>query len=217
MKGVIFDFDGVIFDSNPIKFESLRIVLEELSVNLTMERFQREFAGRRITETIQRLLEENQVEVDYQKVVEKRDSIAKEMFEKEGYHKIPGVEKIIQEFYKNEYPLAIASGSRRNLILESLEKMSLSNYFKTVVSAFDEEVENGKPAPDVFLLASKKIGVDPKDCLVFEDGILGMSGAKDAEMKCIALSEYILPEGLVDLQISSFKEINLEKILKLWN
>jgi HAD superfamily hydrolase (TIGR01509 family) len=216
MKGVIFDFDGVIFDSNPIKFESLRIVLEELGVKLTMERFQREFAGRRITETVQKLLKENQIEADYQKIVEKRDTIGKEMFEKYGYHKVPGVEKIIKELFENNYPLAIASGSRQALIEDALEKMNLTKYFKVVVSAFNEEVKNGKPAPDVFLLAARKIGIEPEECLVFEDGILGMAGAKEGGMKCIALSQDILPEDLVNLQINSFNKINLDKILKLW-
>jgi len=92
--------------------------------------------------------------------------------------------------------------------------LKIRSKFDAIAST--EEVGKGKPAPDVFLLAAKRIGVSPEDCVVIEDGLAGMIGAKRAGMKCIAL----VPEGSnadypVDIIVHSLKDLTIEKIKKL--
>ncbi len=83
------------------------------------------------------------------------------------------------------HPVSVASGGPRDVVLDTLEKRGLAPLFPVVVSA--DDVEHGKPAPDTFLLAAEKMGVAPKECLVFEDAELGIEAAKAAEMKWVRI------------------------------
>jgi HAD superfamily hydrolase (TIGR01509 family) len=80
-------------------------------------------------------------------------------------------------------PLAVASGSRRDSVVGSLTTVGLLDRFNAIVSA--EDYQHAKPAPDCFLLAAERLGVAPKDCLVFEDTQLGIQAAKAAGMTSV--------------------------------
>lgn len=84
------------------------------------------------------------------------------------------------------FPLAIASSSPRILILKIVEHFGWWPYLRCVVSS--EEVANGKPAPDVFLEAAKRLGYAPTRCLVVEDSLNGVLAAKQAGMRCCAVN-----------------------------
>jgi HAD superfamily hydrolase (TIGR01509 family) len=84
------------------------------------------------------------------------------------------------------HPVAVASGGTRDVVRSTLEKTGLAPLFPIVVTA--DDVEHGKPAPDMFLLAAKRMGVAPAGCLVFEDGQPGIEAAKAAGMKWVFVS-----------------------------
>ena len=77
-------------------------------------------------------------------------------------------------------PMAVASGSDAGIVRDSLKAIGILDWFETVITPVD--VARGKPAPDMFLLAAERMGVDPAKCLVFEDGQLGIEAAKAAGM-----------------------------------
>jgi HAD superfamily hydrolase (TIGR01509 family) len=81
------------------------------------------------------------------------------------------------------HPLAIASGGTRDIVTRSLELAGIDSLFKAVVTA--DDVVHGKPAPDMFLLAARLLGVEPTECLVFEDAEPGIKGALAAGMKVV--------------------------------
>ena len=81
------------------------------------------------------------------------------------------------------HPLAVASGGPRNVVRHSLETSGLAPLFRAVVTA--DDVVHGKPAPDMFLLAARLLGVAPERCLVFEDADLGVQGAQAAGMQVV--------------------------------
>ena len=76
--------------------------------------------------------------------------------------------------------MAVASGSDAGIVRDSLKAIGIHDWFETVITPVD--VARGKPAPDMFLLAAERMGVDPAKCLVFEDGQLGIEAAKAAGM-----------------------------------
>jgi HAD superfamily hydrolase (TIGR01509 family) len=80
-------------------------------------------------------------------------------------------------------PVSVASGGERNVVLRTLALIGLDDVFSVVVTA--EDVEHGKPAPDMFLLAAERMGVAPSDCVVFEDSVLGLEAAKRAQMASV--------------------------------
>ena len=84
------------------------------------------------------------------------------------------------------HPVAVASGGTRDVVQSTLSKTGLAPLFPIVVTA--DDVEHGKPAPDMFLLAAKRMGVVPASCLVFEDGQPGIEAAEAAGMRHVFVS-----------------------------
>ncbi len=80
-------------------------------------------------------------------------------------------------------PVSVASGGERKVVCRTLELIGLGETFSVVVTA--EDVERGKPAPDMFLLAAERMGVAPADCVVFEDSALGIEAAERAGMASV--------------------------------
>jgi HAD superfamily hydrolase (TIGR01509 family) len=91
------------------------------------------------------------------------------------------------------WPLGVASSSNRRLIDRVLEVSGLAPYFKATVSS--EEVEHGKPAPDVYLEAARRLGVDPRLCAAVEDSHNGIRAAKAAGMRTLAIPNARFPPG----------------------
>ena len=96
---------------------------------------------------------------------------------------IDGIRELLAELKALNIPAAIASSSPPVFIKAVLRKFDLLDHFECVVSG--EEVERGKPAPDVYLKAAELLGVKPQDCMVLEDARHGVAAAKAAGMKCI--------------------------------
>ena len=111
-------------------------------------------------------------------------------------------------------PLALATSSRRAKMQMVMEETGLLSYFDVIVAG--EDVENGKPAPDVFLKAASMLDVAPEDCIVFEDAVNGVKAAKNASMKCVALSSESTVNSLdeADVVINSFKDLDFIELCR---
>lgn len=83
--------------------------------------------------------------------------------------------------------VTVVSGSDRNLVNKLLQATELTSYFNEIITPEDVAPERGKPHPDMFLLAAKRLQVDPKDCLVIEDGQSGIDGANQAGMDSVLI------------------------------
>lgn len=100
---------------------------------------------------------------------------------------LPGAAELLDFLYENDVPMAIASSSPMDEILENLEKLNIKKYFRVLTSGY--EVAHGKPAPDVFLLAAEKLGMAPDQCFVFEDAPNGVRAAYSAGMRCFGIPD----------------------------
>ena len=100
-----------------------------------------------------------------------------------------GAEELIAYLRKNGIKYAIGSGAATELIRTYLQVLGASDLFDTVAGG--EEIKNSKPAPDTFLLAAEKMGVDPKECFVFEDSDNGALAAYNAGMRCIGIPDVV--------------------------
>lgn len=98
-----------------------------------------------------------------------------------------GAERLISFLKENNVPIALASGSSHKSIDHHLKEVGATDVFSVVVGGKD--VENGKPAPDIFLLAAEKLGVEAKDCFVIEDSENGIRAGYAAGMKCIGIPD----------------------------
>jgi len=108
-----------------------------------------------------------------------------------GVELMPGAREILTYLEARGVRLAVASGSPREIIEQNLSRNNLKSFFSAAVSGFD--VPNGKPAPDIFLIAAGKLGVSPEDCYVFEDGINGALAGIAAGCTTVMIPDLMKP------------------------
>lgn len=100
-----------------------------------------------------------------------------------------GAVELLEFLKQNGVRMAVASGSQRYEIDWKLGETGILHYFEAFAGG--EEVKNGKPKPDLYLLAAERLGVDPKDCFVFEDASFGVESAHAAGMKCFGIADVV--------------------------
>lgn len=212
IKAVLFDMDGVISDTQHIHAEVETKLLKDYGVDLSAEEITAKYAGYSDDEFYEVVF------ADYGITKVTMDEAIEEVWKRKfaasrgNILPLPGVQNLISDLKENGFKLAVASASIMEFIELVLSDLNLSDKFDAITSAI--EVENGKPAPDIFLLVAKKIGVEPKNCVVIEDSVNGMIAAKKAGMKCIGI---VKEKGdyPADLVITSFDELSIEKIRAL--
>ena len=181
ITSIIFDMDGVISDTQKNHSQIESQLLSENGVNITPEKITQRYSGVHTKEFFTSLLPED---IDIAKILSEKWEIMEKMTRVSGINEIQGSVELIKSLSK-KYSLGVASASPLSFIKIVLHSLQIESYFDIITSA--EEVTKGKPEPDIFLLAAKRLGTDPKQCLVIEDGISGMIGAKNAGMFCIGL------------------------------
>lgn len=184
IKGLIFDIDGTIADSMPVHFLVWQMVSKRYDINFTKEIFI-ELAGIPAFETCVILKERFNKELNPTTYAEE-----KEQEYLKNMHLIRGVKPVMDviEEYKGKLPIACGTGGDRFSASKVLDILDLGFLKDKIVCA--EDVSNHKPDPETFLKAAELIGIEPKDCLVFEDGTLGMEAARSAGMQVIDVTKY---------------------------
>ena len=218
MKAAIFDLDGTLIDLFEMHLKAFQeTVRKHAGVEFTREDLVAGY-GLRGEEIVELFLEKEGVDgVDVGELTEERVEFA--LKGAGDVAVLPGVIKLLGELKAGGILLAVGTSARRNMTLKVLEEGGLAEYFEVVVAI--DDVENGKPAPDIFLSAAAKMSVHPEKCVVFEDSIYGIRAAKTAGMKSIAvLYDSHTPEQLkkedADLTVESLSDVTLEALKSLF-
>ncbi|GAA0267185.1 HAD family phosphatase [Streptomyces polychromogenes] len=184
MISVIFDLDGTLVDSEPNYYESGRLTLERHGVpDFTWEQHAR-FIGIGTLETLELLKEHYGLRPPVEQLLAEQNAAYLELA-RTRTEAFPEMRALVERLHARGVPMAVASGSSREAIDAVLEGTGLAALLRTVVSA--EEVERGKPAPDVFLEAARRLGAAPASCVVVEDAAPGALAARAAGMACLAV------------------------------
>ena len=212
---VIFDMDGVLADTGPIHYQSWVKMAKEIGKNFSKEFFKSSF-GQQSVPITRRLVGEKVDDDLVKKWADSKEKYYREMV-KDKIIPLPGVLKLLKELSHLNFKLAVGSSAPPENVDLLLKALKISHYFKTVITAAD--VKNGKPSPDVFLIASEKLQIVPSNCVVIEDAPVGIEAAKNAGMKCIALTTTHSTKDLLvaDLVIKDLSKIQVEEIVKLIN
>lgn len=217
IKAVIFDFDGVIIDSNGIANEIfLNVIKKNLGLKEDLEEFTK-MVGLRFEQRIELIAQKFNLEITQERI----NQIMKDGIE--AYREIhleqvlvfPGAKELIQTLYKNGFKIALGTNGSRIPVIQKLEHLDIKKYFSSIVTAND--IDKLKPYPNMFLKNAKELGVKPNECVVIEDSITGISAAKSAGIKVIAVQTTLSKDQLfeADLVVESIKEISLEQIKNL--
>ncbi len=185
----IFDCDGTIADTMPLHYKSWVWAFEQngAAFPFTEDAFL-SMAGIGLRDTVRMLNEKHADRLDIETVVSDKEHYYQEHLN--TVEPVADTVAIIRE-YHGKIPMAVASGSYRETVMMTLRILGLERYFETVVC--QDDVCRGKPAPDMFLLAACRLGQRASDCLVFEDGDLGIEAAVRAGMPWIRVISSMSP------------------------
>lgn len=192
-KALIFDVDGTLVHNMPLHTQIWLTFLAEFGVQISPEKFHQQTAGKTSREVIRLMLGNHLSDAEVQQHGEEKELRYRSTYQPQA---VPGLYEFLAQAHQKKLPMAIASaGGPRNIAL-ILDGLQIRNYFQVVVSG--EDVKNGKPHPDLFLAAASRLGVDPADCLVFEDAWYGVEAARRAGMRSVLLTTSINPQTIED-------------------
>lgn len=137
------------------------------------------------------MIEEYGEEFPYDKIRDQFRLLVKREIDKHGVPKKPGLDFLLERLCAAKIPMSLATSSRRATALDMLERAGIISKFTAITGG--DEVANGKPAPDIFLLAAEKIGIPPNDCIGFEDSPAGLRGLHAAGIRSIFIKDVIEP------------------------
>ncbi len=189
--GYIFDCDGTLTDSMPLHFAAWRHAFQghQAKFDFTWELFY-SMAGIALHEGVRILNERFDDRLDPDSVVQMQM-----MRMDEHHHTLEPIQPVVDlaRELAQTHPVSVASGGARRHVHQSLTIVGIASLFQVVVTM--EDVEHGKPAPDTFLLAAEKMQVNPSDCIVFEDSLLGIEAAERAGMRWVYVDPDIYSSG----------------------
>jgi len=180
---VIFDLDGTLVDSEPNYYEASRRLLAEHGITFTWQDNE-QYVGISTWETLGVWQERYGITAPRLDLLGELNHRYLELA-RTATRAYPEMRKFVELLAGEGVPMAVASGSSPEAIDAILAGTGLDAYLRTTVSA--DEVAHGKPAPDVFLEAARRLGADPADCVVLEDAAPGAAAAHAAGMRCIAI------------------------------
>lgn len=179
--GYIFDLDGTLIDTMPLHYRAWDEAMRRAGLQVPLDEDLFYSLGGVPTKRVAELIAKHYgLAIDAQRVFHEKEALFTEL-QRDAKLIAPTVAFARQA--AATHPMAIASGGPRDIVRRSLELAGLAPLFRAVVTA--DDVVHGKPAPDMFLLAAKLLGVDPAHCLVFEDAEPGFKAAAAAGMKVV--------------------------------
>lgn len=182
IRHIIFDCDGVLVDSEPLSMRADVELLARHGVTITAEEAHRRFVGLTF-EAMQARLEQEIGRRLPATLRAEKDQLLLELYQ-HHLREVPGVRAVLEGLAGAP---SIASNSPRDRVVVALALTGLQDFFGGRITSY-EEVAQGKPAPDIYLRAAEKAGVGPRDCLVIEDSVTGVTAAFRAGCKVIGFT-----------------------------
>lgn len=190
---VLWDMDGVLVNTGELHYRSWKLALGEVGKSFTREQFTSTF-GMNNAGILETIFGENLTPDLYEKISNRKETSFREMV-KGNAELLPGADTLLDKFKSLGMKQAIASSAPQKNIDVLVRELKIGKYFDVLVSGTGMP---GKPDPTVFLLTAQKVNAEPDNCIVIEDAIAGIEGARRAGMKCIAVTTTNPAETLMD-------------------
>jgi HAD superfamily hydrolase (TIGR01509 family) len=207
-RAVVFDLDGVIWDGEPLYHEAFNVVLAPYGQRVSDADYN-EIIGRSVEAAWDWVRERFSLSEPPSVFYRLYNDAVLDLMN-QPREPLPGVRELLAEFKARGIPVGLASASLRNWVDVTLTGLGLSEAFATTATA--SEVERSKPAPDLYLLAAKALGIPPEACVAFEDTPSGIASAQGAGMFAVqvrASSTALQPLPEADLVIGKYSDFDL--------
>jgi beta-phosphoglucomutase len=202
-EAIIFDHDGTLVDTERADLEACRILYQEYGVHFSIDYWAKHIVGymggydRVLNDLTSRNGHGPARAVVWERFKELWDITS------ENVELMPGVTPLLAQLHTAGYPMGIATASDREWVNRWFNRFELWPYFRAIATG--DDVVHNKPAPDVYLFAAAQLGVAPERCLVFEDSLPGVTAAKAAGMRVVAVSsphtkklDYSMADVIID-------------------
>jgi len=184
-RAVLWDMDGTLIDSEEFHWISWRNAMASEGIAITRRRFLASF-GQRNDSIIPRWLGAGATPERIERISTAKEELYRQLVRTEGITALPGVASWLHRLHEQGWLQAIASAAPRANIEIVLEALSACHFFQAIVSA--DDVHKGKPDPEVYLIAASRVGASPHRCIVVEDAVAGVEGARSAGMRSIGVN-----------------------------
>jgi len=184
-RAVLWDMDGTLIDSEELHWISWRETMADEGIAITREQFLASF-GQRNDSILPRWLGAAATPERIERIGNAKEELYRQLVRRDGISPLPGVASWLQRLHHEGWLQAIASAAPRANVEVVLQALSATHLFQGIVSA--EDVHRGKPDPEVYLLAAARVGASPERCVVVEDAVAGVEGARTAGMRSIGVS-----------------------------
>jgi beta-phosphoglucomutase len=222
-RAVVFDFDGVITDSEVLHLRAFNQSLVPYDINITTKDYYTNYLGFSDFDCYKALISNGLLKIEEQQIdgiIKEKSKIFEELTKTEG-RTIEGVQEFLLMLRQNNIPMAICSGSLLVEIEIMLEESGLRHFFAAIVSA--EQVKNGKPHPEGFLLSLQKLNetrqppIAADECVVIEDSHWGLQAGKAAGMHTVAVTNSYDAEqlGLAEKIVTHLNELTIDDLQQL--
>ena len=213
LKAVLFDMDGVIVDTELLHRKAYFKMFDDLAIEVSEDLYT-SFTGASTKKVCTTIIENFQLERNHEDLSAIKRVYFKDYFYNDAdFNLIPGVKKLIENYYENEVKLVLASSASMVTIYMVFEKFGLEKYFIGKISGAD--LKESKPHPEIFILASEIANEPKENCMVIEDSTNGIAAAHAAGIFCTAYkSEHSSGQNYekANLVISDFEEITFDKM-----
>jgi beta-phosphoglucomutase len=215
---VIWDVDGTLVDTAELHFQAWQALMEQIGQVFTRADFNPTF-GLRNADIFHRLFGTQFTDEQIAELSERKETLYRAAARKHRVALLPGVRALLEGLHAAGFKQAIGSSAPRENVNLILNLTNTERFFQAIVSV--EEIQRGKPDPQIFRLAADKLAVASAHCLVIEDAVAGVQAAKAAGMKCIAArfggehSEAALSQAGADLIVKSLDEVTVQRVRQI--
>lgn len=196
-EAFIFDMDGTLVDNMDVHTEVWLRMLREQGVEIDAETLRPRMSGKTNARILREFIGDHLSPQHVAALVERKEAIYRTLYAPH-LEPVAGLLPFLEASQRLGVPMAVATSAGMDNVHFVLDGLALRDFFRVVVS--DEDVERGKPDPEIFLLAAERLGIPPHRCLVFEDSPSGIEAAGRAGMGVVALATTAAPQEFAFLE-----------------
>lgn len=186
-NAILFDLDGLLIDSEIVSFKIYQTILSSFDIPFSQAEYAKDFSGKSEIHNLSLLIERYQLPFDITDGLK----LVKELEKQYDFTLKKGAKALLDFCKQKNYKLAVASSSTRQRAINILTKHNIVDHFDAFV--FSEDIEKGKPNPDIFLKAAEKLNIPFNHCLVLEDSEAGIEAAHRANIPVICIPDLKIP------------------------
>jgi beta-phosphoglucomutase len=215
LRAAIFDMDGVLVDNSAYHFRAWQEVLETRGVELTWHNYLQDLNGKTPEESGRIIFADRLSKSEIRDLNAEKEALYRSRYSG-SVTATPGLIPFLQDLASAGIPRALATSATPENIEFILSATGAGRFFATIVDA--TMVLHGKPDPEVFMEAARRLGQIPEECVVFEDSKIGLAAARASGAKVVALTTTLPPEQIVDADriIRDFTEIRAKDLDRLF-